>query len=402
MSGNRSITVLGGGIGGLAAAIALARRGCAVDLIEQADALSEVGAGLQISPNGVAVLEGLGLRDAVAVVAGQPEAVHLRDGRSGRRVATVPLGRQIEMRHGRPFWQIHRADLVGILADAARREGVSLQLGRRITGIARDDGTDGPVLLKDAAGQTSTHGTLVAADGVRSRVRAALFGGEQVRFTGQVAWRGLVPMAALPAPLPDAAQVFMGAGRHLVAYPLRGRTLANIVAVEERADWTEESWTRGADPADVRAAFAGWAPEVSALLDALQDCFVWGLFDHPPLRDWASGRVALLGDACHPMLPFMAQGATMALEDAWVLAAELAGSPDDHGAALRAYSRARLARATRVQATSAGNAKIYHMGSGPARQILHGGMRLVGRSAPGLLERKFDWIYGADVTRTHP
>jgi salicylate hydroxylase len=186
----------------------------------------------------------------------------------------------------------------------------------------------------------------------------------------------------------------MGPGRHLVTYPLRGGRLINFVAVEERAAWTAEGWTAPDDPANLRRAFAGWA-EAAPLLAAVESCFLWGLFDHAPLARWVSGRLALLGDACHPMLPFLAQGATMALEDAWVLAEELDSDPRG----LAAYEAARMARATRVQRAAARGGRLYHLRPG-MRELAHLGLGAASALAPGLLAGRFDWLFGADVTRS--
>jgi salicylate hydroxylase len=192
----------------------------------------------------------------------------------------------------------------------------------------------------------------------------------------------------------------MGSGRHLVAYPLRGGRVVNLVAVERRDEWAEEGWTHPDLPETVRAAFAGWAPEVRALLAGLDSTFLWGLFDHPPLPEWTRGRLALLGDACHPMLPFLAQGATMALEDAWVLAQELDLAADP-GDGLIAYEDRRRARATAVQRAAARNGRVYHLPP-PASLAAQAALSAASRLAPGLLLGRFDWVYGADVVSHDP
>jgi salicylate hydroxylase len=238
----------------------------------------------------------------------------------------------------------------------------------------------------------------IAADGLRSPARAAHFAATPPRFTGNVAWRGLVDAAGLPDELHrPVARVTMAPGRHLVTYPLRGGRLVNFVAVEERAAWTAEGWMQPDDPANLRRAFAGWTGAAGALLAAVESCHLWGLFDHPPLPHWAAGRLALLGDACHPMLPFLAQGATMALEDAWVLADEL-DLARDPARGLAAYEAARLPRATRVQRAAARNGRVYHLRPG-LRDAAHLGLGLASTLAPGLLAGRFDWLFGADVTR---
>jgi salicylate hydroxylase len=297
------LAVIGAGIGGLAAAAALAQRRAEVTLFEAAEALGEVGGGLQVAPNGVAVLEALGLRDAVERVASLPEAVELADWRDGRTVTRLPLGPACVGRHGRPYWHVHRADLAFSLAGAAREAGVRLVLGARVAEVS---GTaDGQDLRVVPEGGTAVPAEIViAADGLRSAVRAAWLNGSPPRFTGHVAWRALIEAERLPAELvPAVARVTMGPGRHIVTYPLRGGRLVNVVAVEERAEWAAEGWSTRDDPGHRRRAFEGWGGGVPALLAAVEETYLWGLFDHAPLPAWAKGRIALLGDACHPMQP---------------------------------------------------------------------------------------------------
>ena len=387
------VAVIGAGIGGLAAAIALAERGAHVEVFEQAPALTDVGAGIQIGPNGVAVLEALGLRDGAERLAATPQGVELRDHRGDRMVARVPLGHAAATRYGRPYWQFHRADLLSVLVAGAAEAGVALRLGRK---VARVSAVEDGVAVETEDGGTSTVSIAIGADGVRSAVRAAHFDAAPPRFTGHVAWRGLVDAASLPEGLfPDGACVTMGPRRHLVTYPLRGGRLMNFVAVEERADWTEEGWTAPDDPDNLRRAFAGFGYAAEALLARVETTFLWGLFDHAPLETWSKGRIGLLGDACHPMLPFLAQGATMALEDAWVLAAELdvAVSPEQ---GLMAYEARRRPRASRVQQAAARNGRIYHL-DGPARAAAQLALRTASTLAPLSLLGRFDWLYGADV-----
>lgn len=389
-----SVAIVGGGVGGLAAAVALARRGAGVTVLEQARALGEVGAGLQIGPNGVAALEALGLRSAAAGVATRPEAVELRDGRNARLVARLPLGPGVLARYGRPYWQMHRADLLTVLAGAAEAAGAGLRTGARVAGVVE---RPGGVRLDLADGAAMEADLVIGADGLRSGLRAALFEGQPPRFAGAVAWRGLVPAERLPPGLlAPAATVFMGPGRHLVAYPLRRGAVWNFVAVEERGAWAEEGWSVSADPAELRAAFAGWAEPVARLLAAVERTFLWGLFLHPPLRSWTRGRIALLGDACHPMTPFLAQGACMALEDAWVLA-EALDEADDPESGLKAYEARRIGRATRVQRAAAGAGRVYHLRQPLIRRGAHLGLAAASRLAPGLLLGRFDWLYGLDV-----
>jgi len=390
------IAVVGAGIGGLAAAVALAQRGARVRVFEQAAVLGEVGAGIQISPNGVAVLAALGLRDAAEARASLPQAVELVDFRGGRPPARLPLGQAILTRHGLPYWHLHRADLLSVLAAGAAGAGVELALGTAVSAVEPEG--DG-LRVRTAEGDGGRFAVLVAADGVRSTLRAAHIDAAPARFTGHVAWRALVPAERAAAVfLRPAARVTMGPGRHLVSYPLRGGSLVNLVAVEERGAWAEEGWSLRDDPASLRRAFAGWNGPAAELIAAVDECWLWGLFDHAPLGSWVDGRLALLGDACHPMLPFLAQGATMALEDAWVLADRLDRAADPV-LGLAAYQAVRLPRATLVQRAAARAGRLYHLRGG-LRQPVQAALAVASRLAPELLARRFDWLYGHDVTAT--
>ena len=378
---NTDVTVLGGGIAGLAAATALAHRGAVVTVLEQATELGEVGAGLQIGPNGVAVLEALGLKDQAAAVANVPDAVELRDMATGREVARLPMGQAAVQRWGRPYWQFHRADLLAVLADGARAAGVDIRLGQKVNSI-----------------NDISASVVIAADGVRSAVRAEVFNGQPASFTGQVAWRGIIPVEKLPAgAVKNTATVYMGPGRHLVTYPMRGGSVINFVAVEERDSWADEGWNITDTPENLRRAFAGAGRDVQTILNAVEETFLWGLFNHPYLPHWTKGNVALVGDACHPMLPYLAQGAVMALEDAWVLARELDRSGVPEG--LLAYERICKPRATKVQKAAASNATAYHLPIGPSRLVAHTGLKAISRLAPSALLGRFDWLYGGDVTK---
>jgi salicylate hydroxylase len=389
----RDIIVIGAGVGGLAAATALAQRQARVRLYERSMALKEVGAGIQIGPNGVAVLEALGLRDAAEEHASLPQAIELRDYRSERRVARLALGGDCVSRYGRPYWHFHRADLLKVLADGAREAGVDIHLGETVEAV---EVKSGQCSIRLASGEEKEALCVVAADGLRSKTRSAHFSGRAPRFTGHVAWRGLVRAADLPEGcLPAVARVFMGPRRHLVTYPLRGGSLQNFIAVEERTGWATEGWTELDDPANLRAAFRDFGPQVRTLLEAVERTFLWGLFDHPPLDSWARGHLVLTGDACHPTLPFLAQGAAMALEDAWVLAAELdvAHAP---AKGLKAYEARRKPRTSQIQRASVRNGQIYHLQPG-VRQLAHLGIAAASSLLPGALIGRLDWLYGADV-----
>ena len=383
------VTVLGAGIAGLAAARALAMRGAQVTVLEQAEAIAEVGAGIQISPNGAVVLKALGLGAALAASALRAQAVELRDGYSGRIVTRLEVAK---LRPEQGYHFVHRADLIEILRQGAAAAGVEVRLSSRAASV--DLSGARPRLMLGGGVQDAD--LLIGADGLHSVVRAALLGSEAPFFTHQVAWRALIPGDGGP----DVAEVHMGAGRHLVSYPLRGGALRNIVAVEERRSWVEESWSLREGPAALRAAFADFSPRVRGWLSRVDEVWLWGLFRHEVARVWAAalpeGGAAILGDAAHPTLPFLAQGASMGLEDAWVLAASLAGT-DSVAAGLSAYQAARMDRCQRIVAAAARNAKAYHLG-GVSRVVAHLGLRVAGIVAPDLVLSQFDWIYGFDVT----
>ncbi len=366
---DRELSVVGGGVAGLAVARALANRHASVTLYEQAAEISEVGAGLQISPNGLRVLDALGLGIPFRASALQADAVSLRKGRSGREVLRIDLaGAPV------PYHFVHRARLIEVLLDGARSAGVDIRLSAR-----RVPGED--------------QGLVVAADGLRSEHRAEVEGrARKPRFTGQVAWRAVIPHEPSAPPV---AEVFMGPGRHLVSYPLKGG-FRNIVAVEERKDWVVESWNEEDDPAHLREAFAGFGGPVADWLARVETVNLWGLFRHPVARKWARGQTVLVGDAAHPTLPFLAQGANMALEDAWVLADKL--DRYDEAPALAAYRSARRDRVKRVINAANANARNYHFRS-PLAEIAHAVLRLDAAIRPRAVLGRFDWLYGHDVTQ---
>jgi salicylate hydroxylase len=369
---SRPVTVVGGGVAGLTTAIALRQRGADVAVLERAPAIAEVGAGLQLSPNALRVLDALGLLPALDAVSLPSCAVRLRDA-GGGEVVRLDLARH---RPQARFRLVHRARLIEVLEQAARMAGVRIELDR-------------PVETPPDAS------LLIGADGLHSRIRAALNGHEVPFFTGQTAWRAVI---ADEDATPEA-QVFMGPGRHLVSYPLAGG-LRNIVAVLETRDWQDEGWSHPDDPANVRAAFASFGGPVPDWLARVDAVHVWGLFRHKVATRWQDGCVAILGDAAHPTLPFMAQGACMAVEDAWTLAACLDATPDQ-AAALSRYENLRRPRTARIVAAANDNARNYHL-TGPKRLAAHVALRIGGKIAPNAILSRFDWIYDFDPVAETP
>jgi salicylate hydroxylase len=386
-----SVAVIGGGIGGLAAALSLSRAGFDVQVYEQTPEVREVGAGIQISPNATRILHRLGLADTLATMGVQPRALRQLRWDDGRTLGVAPLGDALETACGAPYYQSHRADLLNALL--SRFPADRLHVGHRLTNLI-DDGNRVEAYFEN--GKSIAVDALVGADGIHSAVRRLLFGGESPQFTGCVAYRGLVAADRLAdLKLPVEFQVWMGPGKHFVHYFVRSGRLVNFVALVEQDSWTSESWTEEADVADVLAAYEGWHPQVRSILEAVDEAFIWGLFDRPSMERWSTGRVTLLGDACHPMLPFMAQGAAQAIEDGAVLAASLAKiGGTDIAQALRLYESSRLPRTSRVQAASKENKTRFHLPDGPQQRERDAQL---GNASTDWFLKAIAWVYGHDA-----
>ncbi len=376
-----NFVVIGGGIGGLASALALRQRGAHVTVLEQAPALTEVGAGIQISANGMAVLR------ALDVVRASPEAgqvshgTTLRDYRKGRVISRLPGPTS-----GLTYY-FHRADLLDLLLKAAVQAGVQVRLGARASTVTKRPG-EAEVVLD--SGERLRSECAIAADGGRSVLRQVLNGDEAPKFTHQIAWRATIPWSGSEEN--PRASLTMGPGRHVVTYPLRGQSLLNLVAIEERSDWQQEGWRLQGDPDELRARFSDFGGAVQEALAKVTETHLWALFLRPVAKNWQNGRLALLGDAAHPTLPFMAQGACLALEDAWILARSFS-EQSGVSQALLSYETNRRPRARQVVAAAGANARNFHL-RGPMRIGAQMALRIIGPR----LAHKYEWIYSYDAT----
>ena len=383
------IAIVGGGIGGLGAALSLLRAGFDVHVYEQAHAVREVGAGIQISPNASRVLHALGLGDELARSGVRPLAFHQRRWQDGRTLAKAPLGDTVVAAFGYPYYHLHRANLLSMLIDALPAE--RLHIGHRLVAVA-DHGDR--VEAEFANGKRIAAEALVGADGIHSTVRQVLFGPADPRFTGCVAYRGVVPADRVKhLDVEVTAQMWMGPGKHIIIYYVAGQRLLNFVGIIDQDSWTKESWTDPGDVNELRAAFADWDPYLRSVIDTIDETFVWALHDRAPLPRWSAGRVTLLGDACHPMLPFMAQGASQALEDGASLAGCLTAVGDVEGAFAR-YEKMRIPRTSRVQGMASINKTRFHLPDGPAQQERD--QMMAGGSTDWAI-KAISWIYEYDA-----
>ena len=365
------VAVIGGGIGGCSAALALQRAGCIVDVYEQVPVKSEVGAGIQISPNASRLLNVYGLGQQLEAIAVRPSMTEARRWDDGRILSREQLGPAMERDFGAPYYHVHRADLLNIISGAIPQH--RLHMGRRCIGLAQHDGR---VEVMFEGGSTVEADVVVGADGIHSAVRRELFGAEQPRFSGNVAYRGVVPVERIAdLGIERKSTNWMGPGGHFVHYFVSGGRYLNFVAVIEQAAWQRESWNDRGDVAEALQCYEGWHPQLHAILRAVDDIYKWALFDRNPLPSWTLGRATLLGDACHPMLPYMAQGAAQAIEDGAVLAACLSRVPDlSVEDALKRYEAIRKPRTSEIQALARRNAETFHLRDGPEQQARDGRM----------------------------
>jgi salicylate hydroxylase len=351
MASAGKVVIIGGGIGGLTAALALLRQGIEVEVYEQSNELKEVGAGVQIGANGTRVLHALALREPLERSQVVPSGKEARLWNTGQSWKTLDLGAISVERYGSPHIMMHRGDLHAVLVDAIR--GIKpdvVKLGQRCAELTQ---TGESIEVRFEGGGTASAALVVGADGIRSKVRQVLFGQDSAQFTGCVAWRGLVPMHRLPQHLArNTATSWLGPAGHVLHYPVRRGELMNFIAFVERTDWSVESWTVAGTIEELADDFRGWHSDVHEIIRNIDVPYKWALWVRPPMDRWSKGHVTLLGDACHPTLPFLGQGAVMAIEDAYVLAGCLKKYAGDHTTALAKYENARRERTAAVVRTS--------------------------------------------------
>jgi salicylate hydroxylase len=389
---SRTVIIAGAGIGGLTAALALARNGFRALVLEQAERLEETGAGIQLSPNATRILIDLGLADRLQPHVVAPTAIRVHGGRSGREIVRIPLGAGAAQRYGAPYWVIHRGDLQAELSDAAVQDlNIVLRLGMSMEDFAtHPHGVT--ISARGATGLWTEHGhAVIAADGLWSAARARIASRTPPRFAGRTAWRALVPAAQLaPEFREPLVHLWLGHDAHLVHYPVKGGRLVNVVVITGD-DWSGPGWSEPASRVDLLARLSSrrWAPQAHSVFRAPDAWLKWALYETEPLASFAHGAAALLGDAAHAMLPFLAQGAAMAIEDAAVAAQCLARMPDDPAAAWESYSAIRRRRTRKVQWLAARNGKRYHR-AGAAAMLRNTAMRLLGGER---LLQNYDWLY---------
>ena len=387
------VLIAGGGIGGLTAALALLRAGIEVEVYEQAAELKEVGAGVQLAANGTRVLYQLGVGEELKALSCEAQGKEIRLWNTGETWKLFDLGPESIEHYGFPYFTVYRPDLLDVLTRAVRREKPdAIHLGARCAGFSQDD--DG-VTLELENGASARGAALVGADGVHSRTRQSLLGADRPEFTGTIAWRGIVPMERLPAHMARmVGSNWVGPGGHVVHYPLRAGKVMNFVGILERSDWQIESWTARGTQQELAADFRGWHDDIQAFIRQIDMPYKWALMVRPPLERWTMNRVTLAGDAAHSMLPFLAQGAVMAIEDGCVLARCLAKY--DVPAALTHYENARKDRTRRTVEGSAANLYRFH---NPVLADPAEARRFVDREwASQRIAERYEWLFRYDAT----
>jgi salicylate hydroxylase len=389
------VIVAGAGIGGLTAALALLKRGIDVEVYEQAPGLTEVGAGIQISSNGTRVLHALGLEESLRRVQVLPSRRAIRHWSTGETWNWFDLGPATAARYGTPHVMLHRGDLHGLLADAVRAlKPDAVKLGHRLADVRSANGHVEAIFENGRMAQADC---AIGADGIHSRVRACLFGADRPEFTGAVAWRGLVPMGRLPERLQRMEGVnWLGPHGHVLHYPVRRGEIMNFISFVERDDWQIESWVTQGTTGELANDFRGWHEDVHAIIRNIETPYKWAMMVRGPMPRWSRGRVTLMGDACHPTLPFLGQGGVMAIEDGYVLAACLAKYSADPARAFERYEEIRRERTAAVVRKSHENRRsAFSPALADPNRV---GVEVAREWQQERVRERMEWLYAYDAT----
>ena len=393
---NRKAIIVGGGIGGLTAAICLRQIGWDVQVFETAPSNSEIGAGIQISPNGVKILQEIGVMRLLEESLFEPDSIEIRLGKSGKKLVQIPMKDIAADRWGARYVQIHRADLiVGLNTRLAQLSPNSIETDSKVISF---NNRETSAFIKLQNGKTHEADLIVGADGVHSTIRNQMFGPERARFTGNVAWRAVIPVEHLGALVPPPTGcIWAGQQKHAVTTRIHSGRTVNFVGIVEHSDWKLEGWKFEGKTADALADFKDWNPTITNLIKKAESLHKWALFDRAPLPHWHTGHVALLGDAAHPMLPSMAQGAVQSIEDAYVLAKSLASSSHSHiPTACNNYFQSRIRRTTKVQKVSMKNLDLFHKSNVWTQFVHYAPIWFAGHFTPILIQKHYDWLYGKE------
>src|SRR3984885_6427778 len=393
---SEQVLIVGGGIGGLTAALALERQGIPTQVIEQAAEFKEIGAGIQLGPNAFWMLEHLGLVEPISALAVFPNNLIMRDSITGEEVTRISLGEAFRKRFHHPYALIHRADLLNVLLDACRKSNrIRLDASQKVVKV---DETDGGGVAPTESGKVYRGAALIGAGGLWSTIRQMIVGDGKPKPAGHITYRAVLPTAAVPEQYRWKDMAFWAGEKvHLVLYPLRTGELFNLVAVFHSNRY-EEGWDSFGDPAELHERFAQTCPPVRTLLNKIESWRMWVLCDRPPIKDWSKGRITLLGDAAHPMLQYLAQGAGMSIEDAVCLADKVVEKDGDYAAAFVAYQQARYLRTGRVQIMARVYGEFYHA-AGVAKELRN--MMLASRTAEDAMAG-MEWLYGRQPELMRP
>ena len=398
-----TIAIIGAGISGLSTALALSRNGFKnLEIFERTEQLKEVGAGIQLGPNAVRALAGLGLQGRLARCSNAAAHGLMRDGKTAKVLARLPFSQYSESVYGVPSYQILRADLHGLLLDEVRVAGIAVHCNKECVKAFDDSGT---LQLEFADGNKHQAELLIAADGIRSLITDQMYPEYPVHFSGYVCWRALIDQADLPNNIAEdwfnAVSVWTGTGKHLVTYPVARSQKLNLVALAARERWDYPAPVQASSAREWCRAFDGWAPEVLSVIARAKEVQLWGLYERPALPGWSNNRCVLVGDAAHPMLPSLAQGAAQGIEDALCLADLLASAPAhvsasgniDLAAVGYQFYQQRYKRVERVQSSARWNINYFHRPEGPLRSIRNTAMRVAGPITTRLIARRYHWLY---------